>query len=248
MPFALKGIAPFAAATFFGIGLVQLYGPAPKNHRVESTQSVRKPAAVHSRGKGRMVEFDGGRWVYNASDLPHIGSDQATRVLVEYFDYQCPACRTMRGYLAALAAKYPKDICVVMLPVPLEGACNRSLGPTDVGHPGSCEFTRLALAVWRFKPARFQEFHEAVLGGMPLAEAGRMAEEILTPENRAAALRDRWIDELVAANIADWVSLSDTTRHLPKLLIRRARILHGLPSGEADFIRVMERELELGER
>ena len=58
-------------------------------------------------------------------------------------------------------------------------------------------------------------------------------------------MKDPWIDELIQANVADWVSFSGKTKHLPKLLIRDKRILHGLPSGEADFIRVMEQELGL---
>ena len=43
----------------------------------------------------------------------------------------------------------------------------------------------------------------------------------------------------------NWVAFSADTRNLPKLLITGKRILHGLPSGEADFIRVMEHELGL---
>lgn len=59
------------------------------------------------------------------------------------------------------------------------------------------------------------------------------------------ALRDPWVDELIQANIKDWVAFSAGTPKLPKLLISGTRILHGLPSGEADFIRVMEQELGL---
>ena len=68
----------------------------------------------------------------------------------------------------------------------------------------------------------------------------------LVPADRLdIALRDPWIEQLIQANVADWVSLSGKSSKLPKLLIRDKRILHGLPSGEADFIRVMEQELGL---
>jgi len=60
-----------------------------------------------------------------------------------------------------------------------------------------------------------------------------------------AAIHDPWIDELIQANILDWVAFSDGTRKLPQLLITGKRVLHGLPSNEADFIRVLERELGL---
>jgi hypothetical protein len=56
-----------------------------------------------------------------------------------------------------------------------------------------------------------------------------------------AAIRDPWIDELIQANILDWVAFSDGTRKMPQLLITWKRILHGLPLKEADAIRVLER-------
>ena len=58
-------------------------------------------------------------------------------------------------------------------------------------------------------------------------------------------MRDPWIGRLIQADIADWVSLSGKSDKLPKLLIRDKRILHGLPSGQEDFIRVMKLELGL---
>ena len=50
---------------------------------------------------------------------------------------------------------------------------------------------------------------------------------------------------LRASHTAAWAGLSSASDKLPKLLIRDKRILHGLPTGEADFIRVMENELGL---
>jgi hypothetical protein len=41
------------------------------------------------------------------------------------------------------------------------------------------------------------------------------------------------------------VRYSSTNKALPKLLITGKRVLHGLPSGKDDFIRVMESELGL---
>ncbi len=58
-------------------------------------------------------------------------------------------------------------------------------------------------------------------------------------------LHDPWIEQLIEANIHDWVSLSGKTKNLPKLMITGKRILHGLPSGEAEFIRAIEKELGL---
>ena len=67
----------------------------------------------------------------------------------------------------------------------------------------------------------------------------------MPPGEMFAALRDPWIDELIQADVSDCVAFSIKSKKLPKLLVSGSRILHGLPSGEADFIRVIERELGL---
>lgn len=244
---ALQQIAVWGASAFLMVGLVQLYGPLPTTHRIDAmvTPAVPETSGIHARGDGRKVSFADGSRTYNVSALPHLGAADAKHVLIEYFDYQCPACRTMRGYLAALIEKHPQDVCVVVLPVPLDGECNRSLGPLEAGHPGSCGDAKLALAVWKTNPSMFAEFHENAMQAASVGDVRHLAEKIIPPEKMDAALADPWIGELIQADIADWVSFSEKTKHLPKLLITGKRILHGLPSGQADFIRVMEQELGL---
>ena len=73
----------------------------------------------------------------------------------------------MSGYLSALIAKHPAEVRVLLLPVPLDHGCNPAMAATDDGHPGSCEFTRIALAVWRVKPDAFPAIHRAFLAVPP---------------------------------------------------------------------------------
>ena len=240
----------FAVVAMLGLGVAGSFGPLPMTHRIDDvtdpTQS--SAAAIHARGNGRKAEFDSGRKVYDVSAMPHFGRTDARHVLVEYFDYSCPACQKMRGYLEALVAKHPDDICVIILPVPLDSSCNRSLIAGETEHPGSCELAKLSLAIWRLKPDAFAAFHHDLQGGISLSAARATAVAMIPLAELEAALRDPWVDELIQANIADWVSFSAKTKHLPKLLITGKRILHGLPSGEADFIRAMEQELGIADR
>lgn len=225
------------AAGFAAILLAQVLGPVPASHRIDDAGAA-----------SRTVSFGGGRDAYNVGQLPRRGPANAKHVLVEYFDYRCAACLTMAGFLDALLAKHPDKLAVILLPVPLEGSCNPLLGETKE-HPGSCEITRMALAIWRTKPEAFPEFHQALLNPqsdlVTPADARKLALRHLNTDDLDKAMKDSWIDELVYANVRDWRSLSASTAKLPKLLIREGRILHGLPSGEADFIRVMEKELGL---
>ncbi|MGL5018802.1 MAG: vitamin K epoxide reductase family protein, partial [Luteolibacter sp.] len=155
----------WSTAAFLAIGLMQVYGPLPPAEPSAANPAVPAGPSIQASGVGRKISFDGGRKSFGVESLPRLGPADAKQVLVMYFDYQCPSCRTMGGYLSALVEKHPADICVLMLPVPLDPVCNESFLPGDVGHPDSCEFARIALAVWREKPEAFPEFHRAVLSG-----------------------------------------------------------------------------------
>jgi uncharacterized membrane protein len=236
-----------ATAATLGLSLLQFGGPSPATHRVDdfAGASPLLGSGIYARGNGRKAEFADGRRIYDVAALPHLGPPDAKRVLVEYLDYICPSCQTMRGFLDALMAKHPADICVVILPVPLERSCNSGLADGDTMYPGSCKLARLALALWRTKPEAFPRFHRTLLDGASVDAATALALQLAPPGEIFAAMRDPWIDELIQANAADGVAFSVTSKKLPKLLIGGRRILHGLPSGEADFIRVMEQELGL---
>lgn len=242
----LRRVSQWGAGGLLAIGLAQVYGPVPATYRIDAPAVASPPAVTLPQGAGRRISFDGGKKSYEVSALPILGPGTAKYVLVEYFDYQCPSCHTMAGYMDALLARHPSELAVVLLPVPLDGACNQVVATEDQ-HPGSCEITRTALAVWWAAPDAFPAYHRALIADPSPASARRLALEIMPPERLEAAIADPWIGDLIRANIADWQVLSQPVNKLPKLLIREKRILHGLPSGEADFIRVMEQELGLSQ-
>lgn len=232
-------VAKWMFVAFLAIGLAQVYGPVSSGHRIEKLDSAPRSLPV---GEGRTVEFAGGKKTYDVFKNPRLGSADAKHVMVEYFDYQCAACRTMAGFLQAFAAKHPQDVAILLLPAPLDGACNDRV-PAEGDHPGSCEIARIALAVWRLVPAAFPEWHKAVIADASVASAYRHALAVVKRDNLETALADPVIDQMIRSNISDLHQLSKSTDKLPKLLIRDSRIVHGLPSGEEDFIRVIEKEL-----
>lgn len=242
----LGSISKWGYAAFLGIGLMQLYGPVSATHRIEGpATSVNQ--AIRTGGEARIVSFDGGRKSFDVSSHPHIGSPDAKRVMVEYFDYQCQSCRVMSEYLTALVDKHPSDICVLLLPVPMDHDCNDDLPAGMEGHSGSCDLSRIALAVWRMKPESFPMIHRAFLAKPPPSpgEAMSLARDFVPASLLDATVNDPRINQLIRSNISDWMSFSGKSDKLPKLLIRDKRILHGLPSSQEEFIRVMERELEM---
>ena len=236
-----------ATAAVLTLAVSQYYGSGPAAYRMDEVKGLAasQAAAIYSRGEGPKAVFADGRRIYNVAALPHLGRADARCVMVEYLDYRCPACLTMRGFLDAFMAKHPAELCVVILPVPLERSCNFSLGEKDTQFPGSCKLAKLALALWRIKPEAFAGFHHFLLGGVSTEVATARVMELIPAADLFAALRDPWIDELIETNVNDCSAFSAANKKLPKLLVSGKRILHGLPSGPADFIRVMERELGL---
>jgi hypothetical protein len=234
---AWRRVSAWVGLAVFAIVPMQVFGPVKSGHRIEGAQST-----TAGQQRGATVSFNDGRLVYQLAEHPRIGSIDADRVLVEYFDYQCPACQVMAGYLDALVSAHSGRVAVLLMPVPLEHGCNPHLGINKT-HPGSCEITRIALAVWRSKPESFDGFHKALIADPSESAARRLAHQLMTEEQLASAMSDPWIARSIDSNVAAWHAFSQSNDKLPKLLIRDKRILHGLPSGEADFLRVMKQEL-----
>jgi uncharacterized membrane protein len=236
---AVRQVAAWAGLALFAIIPMQVFGPVKAGHRIEGAQGTKATPP-----KGATVSFNNGKLVYQILEHPRSGSANAERVLVEYFDYQCAACQVMADHLEALINAYPGRVAVLLMPVPLEGGCNPHLG-TNLPHPRSCEITRIALAVWRYHPEVFAKFHKELIANPSASEAKRLAVALMSEEELAVALADPWISESIDSNVAAWRAFSESTAKLPKLLVSDRRILHGLPSTEADFLRVMKQELGL---
>jgi protein-disulfide isomerase len=164
--------------------------------------------------------------------------------MVEYFDYQCAACRTMAGHLAALIARHPEDLAVRLAPVPMDLGCNPQV-PPGAHHRGSCAIAKTALAVWHHAPERFTDFHRKLLADPSPENARRATLEFMAADQLDALTGSGRVYDAIQSNIAGWRKLSLENTKLPKLLVRPGRILHGLPSDAESFIEVMESELGL---
>ena len=233
----LRTAVSWSGIAFIGLAFGQLAGPAPKTYRLEGNTELPSKS-------NRVAHFYGGRVVYNVGEFPRIGSVDAERVIVEYFDYQCAACRTMAGHLDELIRASNGKIAVLLMPSPLDRDCN-SDSPSSSLHPGSCEISRIALAVWRSRPDTFAGFHKALMEDASVSSARKLALEIVSRESLQQSLSDPWIEECIRSNIATLQAFSKSTNKLPKLLVRDSRILHGLPATREEFLRVIKQELAL---
>ena len=243
----VKSLAAAAIGSLIALAVLQTLGPRPATHRLTEFGAVApdtKPTAdAHSAGEGRIAMFFDDTKGYRVEQLPHIGRADATHVLVEYFDYACPACRTMSGHLDALVAAYPDDICVILLPMPLDRECNPMMPPLEEGQPGACEMARAALAIWQNSPENFVAFHRALLSD-PTADQAAMLVSALLP-NPDEAMRSPWVQSIIDTNIRDWQIISMENPKLPKLIIGGRTVMHGFPPTQTEFTRVIAERLDL---
>ncbi|NIP92930.1 MAG: hypothetical protein GWO24_05490, partial [Akkermansiaceae bacterium] len=69
--------------------------------------------------------------------------------------------------------------------------------------------------------------------------------QIVGEEGLAKALEDPWIEEMINANKNDFRQLIEPTLKMPKLLVGKGRMLHGLPKSAEVLLRSLEQEFKL---
>jgi len=240
-------VGGFMAMLLFIIG--QLGGPVPDTHAVstETVEAEDKSVIVHARGEGRTISVFDDKKSYNTSTLPHLGPADAPHVVVKYFDFTCSSCRDMHNDLSMVVKKHPGKFCIIMLPVPLNRSCNPHFPTDQPPHEHACELTRLALAAWRAKPQAYPKVHQTLFTRPVLTpDAARDTLEKLVGEDALKkSLEDPWVDEVIAANINDFRQLIAKTVSMPKLLVGKNRMLHGLTNSPEILLLALEKEFKL---
>lgn len=82
------------------------------------------------------------------SEYPILGDPQAEHVALLLYDYTCPHCRVLHGYLRQAVRRYDGQFAVALSPAPLDADCNPHLTETEPAHELACELAGAFLAVW----------------------------------------------------------------------------------------------------
>ena len=86
------------------------------------------------------------------------GAATPVLTIIEFADFECPACRSTSWELAELVKKHPEEVRVVFRHYPLDTTCNTSM--TRQVHPFACS-TALAVEA-AGEQGKFWNFHDAV--------------------------------------------------------------------------------------
>lgn len=205
--------------------------PAPK-------KEVPKAAAR----KRRIVTVAGGQIALDIRQWPLLGKPDAKYVFVEMFDYTCPYCRATHQAVRGAMEHFGDDLAILALPVPLDAACNRTVGYTAPEHAEACEVARIAVAVWRVSRKQFPPFHDWLFASAyrrTAAEARQHAAELVGEK----ALSDELALPHAANYIAKHVELYERVGagSLPKMLFTNSTVSGSVESA-GTLIDMIQRE------
>jgi protein-disulfide isomerase len=194
---------------------------------------------------GRLNLYSG-RFELDPDALPTLGSSSAPGFVVGLYDYTCTHCRRLHPLLKDVQARLAGRVTLIMLPAPLDAGCNPMVPVNDPANDGACEYARLALAVWRSRPAAFGQFDDWLFAPAripTLPEARAKAENLVGKEALEEALGDSWVNRQIATDVRLYMATSQATNdlHLPQLIFADAAV-----SGSANDAAELERII--GER
>jgi protein-disulfide isomerase len=146
-------------------------------------QSYTKPFIYDTgRAEAELPAFEEG-------EVPVILSD-SEESLTLLFDFQCSHCRRLHRLLPELSEQYR----ILLAPVPLSSACNPYIPASGIDRfQGSCQLTRLAMAVWYARPEEASAYWDFLLEGAAPDEAENRALTLLG-DGFAEALADPRIE------------------------------------------------------
>lgn len=87
------------------------------------------------------------------------GASDASIRIVEFFDYECPACRTFYFDLKDLLDEFGEKVVIEYRNYPLDNSCNSNI--TSTGHEYACDAAELARCAG--EQEQFFEAHEYIL-------------------------------------------------------------------------------------
>ncbi len=175
-------------------GIIRNYLIAnPEIIRDAINELQRKQDAAEQVAQAKVIS-DSSDLIFDSKREVVLGNPQGTRTLVEFFDYNCTYCRRANADMKKLMADDP-ELRVVLKEFPVLG-------------DGSVEAARVAVAVKLTAPAKYGDFHDALLdepgqvnGDRALAVAADLG---LDPE----ALKAKLDSDEVKATIAELYDLA----------------------------------------
>ncbi len=189
----------------------------------------------------RKVEFLNSSFSLESNAWPLIGSPDANCIVAMLIDYTCASCHEMHRWLREGIIHYEGRLAALLVPAPLHRDCNPTLkckaGPEQAY---SCQFTRVALALWSIDPVAYQLWDEWLTRSAdtePFGLALLKAKEYADVERFNIREPDQSLDILIAKGVAVSDAAGEST--VPAMLLRDG-ILKGRVADMAALTRLLD--------
>jgi protein-disulfide isomerase len=182
----------------------------PQEDPIDAHQTQALEASAEAEAApalSRDVIFLNGRIKIDVYDQAVLGSPEAKYVVIELMDYTCPHCRKAYAQIEEALDLYGDQLAVVIMPVPLELECNKSVASTDPMHRGACKFAQLSLAMAKADPRKFADFHGFLLADVDKAPTSAEAVVHAFRMTDRTKLRKVSQDPAIAARIQNYIKL-----------------------------------------
>jgi uncharacterized membrane protein len=188
-------IAGMAAVVVIAAG--QLYAGRDQDHPsssvtepVANRPQVSEPQAIPAH---KEVILAKGKLWFSLKDFPFIGRGDSNNFVAHFFDFTCPACRQFHSTLRNAHQNYINETTLVMIPVPLDAACNSAVQETAYVHQNACGYAEIGLALWRISPQSYESYDQFIFQDQlpPALDAARgLADHLAGKDAMERALAD----------------------------------------------------------
>jgi protein-disulfide isomerase/uncharacterized membrane protein len=189
------------------IGLFQVLGPSATSTSPEFTPDHAKTEdqvkRIMEQMEQRQKQIAKNREILTINRSPYSGlgedyrkgPDNAPVTIVEFADFQCPACQQASGVLEQIHKEFSSQVQVVFKNYPLDSNCNPSVSREI--HPYACDAAILARCAGRF--GKFWPMHNKIFHNQSKIDGKRLelwALEVGLSEDQIQECRQS--DDLVA--------------------------------------------------
>ena len=219
---------------------------APREGQTKSEPSEQKSAERESgdeqeANERRKVTVRGSKTALYIRDWPLLGNPDARYVFVEMFDYTCPHCRATHKAVHGAMQRFGDDLGIIALPVPLHRSCNSAVRSGSSKHADACEVARIAIALWRVNPRKFDQFHSWLFEparGRTATAARRHAAKLVGEKALRQELAKPWAGKYIAAHVKIYRKAGAGS--VPKLMFPKTTVV-GEVTSTSSLVNMIER-------
>lgn len=195
----------------------------------------------------RLLSLYNGQFLFQLDELPMLGSPDAPNVIVNLFDYNCFHCRMLHPMLKDVQQRFGAKLGIVLLPMPMDRACNPYVPPKHPTFTNSCDYARLSLAVWQADKSAFGKFDDWLFSTeqpAPVDQVREYAARLVGAEKLENTITNDWIQQQIvkACNLhyTNWQATAGPA--MPQIIIGPV-ISAGALNSRNDLILLLEKYL-----